>query len=232
MDYIYILKIIGTILFGIFLGAVSTIPVGAVQLQVIKKAINGHLRPAILTALGSVTSVLIYGVLALFGFGYFLVRRDFQLVVYTLGIIVLSFLVIKMYRERHDMIHQEETQVVKYRGRVSFLSGFTIAITNPGMVIWWVIGYRFFLDLNFFEQVSTGIKALFILSGCAGLGGYLIFISLFVHRVKKSFSSRFLFIANMFIVILLGIMVIYFIAKLVSLIFNLNIGLDNNLTGL
>ena len=224
MDYIYIAKLAGTVVFGIFLGAVSTIPVGAVQLQVIKKSLKRHLRAAMLTAGGSVTSDAIYGILTLFGFGYFLATKEVQIGIYIFGIIVLSVLLVKMFRERHDMTHQEP-HVIEYHGRISFLEGFTLAISNPGMIVWWVIGYRFYLDLNLFATVTTGIKILFITSACFGLGGYLLVISLIITRVKKSFSDNFLFRANMFITMVLGFLVIYFIIKLLCLIFNWQIGI-------
>ena len=99
-------KLFLTASFGILLGFVSSIPVGAVQLEVIKKTINGHLKPAIATACGSATSDLLYGVLALFGFGYFLLHKDFQVGIYSLGIAVLAFLIYRSYRERAYMLKQ------------------------------------------------------------------------------------------------------------------------------
>ena len=65
MEGIFLYKIILTILFGMLLGLVSSIPVGAVQLEVIKKTINGHIKPAIAIACGSATSDFIYGILTL-----------------------------------------------------------------------------------------------------------------------------------------------------------------------
>ncbi len=224
MDIIYIGKLFGTLFFGIFLGAVSTIPVGAVQLRVIKRSLGGHLRAAVLTAAGSVTSDMILGILTLFGFGYFLAKKEVQIGIYIFGILVLTFLLMKMYRERHDMTHKEP-HVIEYHGRISYLEGFTLAISNPGMIVWWVIGYRFFLDLNLFNPVTAGIKILFIASACIGLGGYLIVISVIVNRVKKSFSENFLFGANMFIIAVLGFLVLYFIVKLLCLVFNFDLGI-------
>ena len=228
MDYIYILKLIGTAFGGILLGAISTIPIGAVQLQVIKKALSGHVRAAVLTACGSATSDFIYGILTLFGFSYLLRSLEMQVVTYSFGILVLAFILIKMYRERHVMVHQPDRPVM-YHGRMSFFSGFTIAISNPGMVVWWILWYRFFLDLHLFDPVTAGIKLLFIISGCVGLGGYLIFISLFVNKMKKSFSDTVLYRANMFIISLLGILIIFFVVKLVSAIFNFDIGIGSGI---
>jgi threonine/homoserine/homoserine lactone efflux protein len=225
MDYIFILKLLATVLFGTFLGAISMIPVGAVQLQVIKKSLHGHLRAAIMTSLGSVTSDFIFGLLILYGFGKFMMERNFQIVLYSLGIVVLSVILWKMYQERHRLVHQDKTP--KYHGRISFLSGFSMAVTNPGMVIWWIIGYHFFLDLHLFENVTAAIRAVFLVSACLGLGGYLIGISFIVYRLKKSFSENLLYRANMFIIALLLYLILYFVFKLACVIFNLTIGAGN-----
>ncbi len=221
MDYIYILKLCATVVFGTLLGFLSSIPVGAVQLEVIKKTINGHKKPAIATAMGSASSDLLYGILALFGFGHFLLNDDFQAVIYSMGILVLSFLVYKSYKERNYMLSEDKQ--VRYRKRLSFLTGFTIAITNPGMIIWWFVGFKLFVDMAFFDHVTVFIKALFVFSGAFGLGLYLTLEAVILHRFQKSFSEKFLYRANMFLIAILVILIIYFIFKLTNLLFNLNI---------
>lgn len=221
MDYIYIFKLLVTIIFGTVLGFLTSIPVGAVQLEVIKKTINGHKKPAIATAMGSALSDLLYGMLALFGFGDYLLHKDFQLCIYSLGIIVLSYLIFKTYQERDYMLHEEKRVV--YRKRLSFLTGFTIAITNPGMIIWWFIGFKLFADLKMFTVMSPAIKILFVLSGVFGLALYLTLEAIILHKYQKSFSERFLYRANTFLMIVLAFLIIYFMIKLVSLIFNINL---------
>ncbi len=220
---IYIHHIVITVLFGMFIGFVSSIPVGAVQLEVIKKSINGHIKPAIATACGSATSDLIYGVLTLFGFGNFLLHREFQVIIYSLGIIVLSFLFYKSVRERNYMLDPDRQ--VTYKKRLSFLSGFTIAITNPGMIIWWLIGYKLYLDLGLFPEVGLEIKSIFVISGCFGLGGYLIMIASILHRVKKTISEKFLYRTNFFLMVLMAFIILYFILKLLGIIFNFDLGI-------
>jgi len=219
MDYSYILKILATILFGLMLGFISSIPVGAVQLEVIKKTINGHTKPAIVTALGSATSDLIYGMLTLFGFGHFLLHKDFQIGIYMLGIVVLSYLIFKSYQEREYMLHEEKR--VRYKKRLSFITGFTIAVTNPGMIIWWFIGFRLFADMNLFPEITIPIKLCFVLSGASGLALYLILEAAILHRFQKSFSEKFLYKANTFLMFILSFLTLYFIYKLVIIIWNI-----------
>jgi threonine/homoserine/homoserine lactone efflux protein len=224
MEYIYILKLLATVIFGTVLGFLTSIPVGAVQLEVIKKTINGHKKPAIATAMGSSLSDLLYGMLALFGFGDYLLHKDFQLCIYSLGIAVLSYLIYKSYKEREYMLHEEKR--VRYGKRLSFLTGFTIAITNPGMIIWWFIGFKLFADLNMFSVMTAPIKFLFVISGVFGLALYLTLEAVILHRYQKSFSEKFLYRANTILMIVLAFLTIYFIVKLFSLVFNINLHLN------
>jgi threonine/homoserine/homoserine lactone efflux protein len=224
MDYIFFLKLCVTVIFGTVLGFLTSIPVGAVQLEVIKKTINGHKKPAIATAMGSATSDLLYGFLALFGFGDYLLHHDFQVVIYSLGILVLSYLVYKSYKEREYMLHEEKQ--IKYKKRLSYLTGFTIAITNPGMIIWWFVGFKLFADLNMFNPVTLPIKALFVFSGAFGLALYLTLVAVILHRYKKTFSEKFLYRANTFLMVILAFLIAYFAVKLFSLVFNIDLHLN------
>lgn len=210
------------ILYGIFIGFISSIPVGAVQLEVIKKSIAGHLKPAISVAIGSVTSDFIYGVLVLFGLAPFLQQKNFQIVVYSLGVIVLSFLLYRSYRE-HMHIPPAHAPHITYRKRTSFLTGFTIAITNPGMIVWWIVGYRLLLDLGLFDEMTICIRSIFLLSCCFGLGGYLSFVALLLNKVQESLSDKLLDRMNIIIMVLLSSVIVYFFLKLVTILFDVHI---------
>lgn len=214
--YIYF---IFTIIFGLFLGFLSAIPIGAVQLEVAKKAINGHLWPAIAIALGSATSDCLYGVLTLFGLSTFLLLREFQISVYVVGICVLSFLLYRSFQEYNHIPHPTDHPLI-YKKRLSFLTGFTIAVTNPAIIIWWLIGFRLYMDIGVFTQITVPIKLLFIISGCTGLGGYLIFIAHMLHKIHKTFPEKYLDMMQIALMVLLLGFICYFSYKLYSVIFH------------
>ncbi len=219
-DIYLIFKLLAVIVFGAILGFLSAIPIGAVQLEVAKKALNGHLKPAIAVALGSASSDLIYGVLTLFGFGQFLFHQDFQIFVYILGIAVLLFIIYKTYREYKHHVHHKHKYPLVYKKRISFFTGFTIAITNPGIIIWWIIGFRMFLDFKLFADVGTVIKTIFILSACAGLGGYLVFLAILLSKVKKFIPDHFFGRLHIALIILLSVVIIFFVFKLYGTIYH------------
>jgi threonine/homoserine/homoserine lactone efflux protein len=219
MNWVIYSKFAVLIGFSMFLGFLSAIPVGAVQVDVAKKAINGHLLPALAVAAGSVTSDFIYGTLTLFGIGHFLVLKQSQIIIYSLGILVLSFLLYRSYQEYRHVCHPEDSPLV-YKKRFSFLTGFSIAITNPGIIIWWIIGFKLFIDLSVFTEITPSIKLLFILGGCAGLGGYLIFIAHILHRMGKAFPEKYINRMQVGLMVLLVVLIGYFGWQLFSIAFN------------
>lgn len=205
--------------FGLVLGFLSAIPVGAVQLEVAKKAMNGQIFHAIAVAIGSATSDFIYGMLTLFGLGGFLLHRKWQIFIYLVGIVVLCYLLYRTLREYRHEYDPAESPLV-YKKRLSFLTGLTIAITNPGIIIWWIIGFKLFLDLQLFSVITPSIKMIFVLSGCAGLGGYLICIALLLHRMYKSFPDKWIDRMNIIVMVLFALLIGYFSLKLYSIVFN------------
>jgi formate-dependent nitrite reductase membrane component NrfD len=85
------------------------------------------------------------------------------------------------------------------------------------MIIWWLVGFRLFADLNLFPVISAPVRALFIFSGAFGLCLYLTLVAVILHRFKKSFSEKFLYRTNIILMCILILLIIYFVAKLVSL---------------
>lgn len=216
---LYTLKILATIAFGLFLGFITSIPVGGVQLEVIKKAIHGHLKPAIAVALGSAASDFIYGLLTLYGLGPFLFKKDFQIFIYSIGILVLGWMFYHTFRERKFKLQLVgEKKIVKKR--ISFITGFTIAATNPGMIVWWMFGYKIFLDFKLFPTISPAIKMLFLISGCTGLCLYMILVAKFLHNRQQSLSDNFLHKTNIFICGLLLVLIGYFTYSMIKVILN------------
>jgi len=103
------------------------------------------------------------------------------------------------------------------------VTGFTIAITNPGMIVWWIVGYRLLLDLGLFDEMTFVIRGIFLLSCCFGLGGYLSFVALLLNKVQASLSDKLLDRMNIIIMVLLTFVIVYFFLKLVTILFNVHI---------
>jgi threonine/homoserine/homoserine lactone efflux protein len=201
------------------MGFLSAIPVGAVQLQVIKKAIRGLRKPAIMIALGSGTSDLVYGILMLFGLGSILMSARFQFCFYLLGLAVLSFLLYHSIREyRHHVTAADSANNGNKNGRsYGFITGFTLAITNPSIALWWIVGFKLFLDLGFFSEVTLILRLVFVISGVIGLVGYLLILVMIIHRRHRDIPDKVFRRMNLVLIVLFILLVVYFAYKMVSI---------------
>ena len=203
--------------YGTVLGFLFAIPIGAVQLQVVKLSLAGRPRAAIATAFGSGTSDLCYGALTLFGLAPFLMEERFQAFFYLLGAAVLAFLLHGGVRELRRFDEPGMT-VTAGDARGGFLLGFTLAATNPGIVLWWIVGFGVFMDLGIVPEVTAPLRFLFVLSGVTGLVGYLAVISMAAGRYRRIISSIAMRRFNIAIVVILAALVLYFAFRAVRLL--------------
>ena len=219
MKYNILISFAIVIVFGVIMGFLSAIPVGAVQLQVIKKAIRGQDKQAVMIALGSGTSDLIYGILTLFGLGGFLMSSRFQLLFYLLGFAVLSFLLFHSIREYRHHVAAVDTSNNSVRNGASygFITGFTLAITNPSIAFWWIVGFTLFLDLGLFSEATLLLRIVFVLSGVTGLVGYLIVLASIIHRRHRDIPDSVFRKMNLVLIALFILLAAYFAYKTVSI---------------
>jgi len=205
---------IAAVLFGIILGFLSAIPAGAVQIQVIRSSLRGHRNTAVAIALGSGVSDLTYGLLTLMGLGGFLMSARFQIWFYALGVAVLCFMLARSVRDyrRPDAGRTAEAPDCR---RVGFLTGFTLAITNPSIVLWWIVGFKVFLDLGLSPGATVMLRIAFVLAGAGGLSGYLIILAMVIHRVHHAIPDTVFRRMNLALIAVFVALTAYFIYQFV-----------------
>jgi threonine/homoserine/homoserine lactone efflux protein len=148
---------------------------------------------------GSVLSDVIYGVIAFFCVAPFLqnstVMAGFWIV--NAGIlIVLGFLVIRQRSRRQTP--QDIAQSVLPKKKVAFITGFSLALTNPLMVVWWLFGARVMSHLGLLKNENMTDTLLFLIAGSLGFGGYGAVMAFGVYRAKKFLSERFIQSASVY----------------------------------
>jgi len=171
-------------LLAIGLGFISAIPVGGSQIEAAKRAIHGHLWAAWMVVLGSVSSDIMYGVIALFGIAPFLEIPWVTAVFSAVGAVVLwvlAYLTIKQSRRPHHLRLDLDSLKSK---RWGYLTGFFLAATNPPMILTWLYGATLAKHLGLATPFTSGLKVVFIAGGALGLGGYLAALSAVMHRIK------------------------------------------------
>jgi len=176
--------------FALGLGLVAAIPLGGCQVETIKRAVSGHLLPAWMVACGSASADLIYGAIALFGVAPLLEAPRVAMAFNALGAVllwVLSYLTFQHSRHPQDLALSR--MVLKSR-RWAYLTGLTLGLSNPPIVLSWLLGLAAATQLGLATPLTTTTKLVFLAGGTLGLGGYLSVLAAVLHRLNRVISVR------------------------------------------
>jgi threonine/homoserine/homoserine lactone efflux protein len=170
-------------------GVLAAVPTGPVQIEVVRRTINGHLRSAFMVILGALIADIAYGSVAFFGIAPFLEEEKVMVVFSAAGAVILIFLGIAVIR--HSSAGQASENNSKFhRGkRWGLIGGFSLSAANPMMILWWLIGVKIFKDIKLIDDFSPDIAISFLAAGGFGLASYLIFLSLVMYWVKHFISG-------------------------------------------
>jgi threonine/homoserine/homoserine lactone efflux protein len=170
-------------------GVIAAVPAGPVQIEVVRRSVNGHMLSAMMVVLGALVADVLYGIVAFFGIAPFL--RDEKVMAYfwlsgALLLIVLSLLVFRSLRRGRT--GRKGSRLLRKK-RWGFVGGFTLAASNPMMIIWWLLAARLFTDFNIIDHIGKDNAAMLIAAGVSGLASYLIVLSIILHRAKSNISD-------------------------------------------
>ncbi|MBI5741997.1 MAG: LysE family transporter [Nitrospirae bacterium] len=181
----YVIFIIAAYITGIL----AAVPAGPVQIEVVRRTINGHLRSSLMVILGALIADIAYGIIAFFGIAPFLEDEKMMAIFSTAGAALLIFLGIAVIR--HSSADQASKKNSKFhRGkRWGLIGGFSLSAANPMMVLWWLIGVRIFKDIKLIDDFSPDIAVTFLAAGGFGLASYLLILSFFLYWAKHFISD-------------------------------------------
>jgi threonine/homoserine/homoserine lactone efflux protein len=194
------------ILLSFLLGFLAAIPVGASQIEIAKRALNKQRGSAYMVALGTVTSDIIYGSIALFSASQFLRGKNAIAIFELAATLILWFLA---YLTFHNI---EGKKLINFNNNAgssknwSFVTGFSLSITNPMMIFWWLMGFRVIKSFDLINDFNFIILLLFLLSGGLGLITYLF---IFVHIIgwlkkylNQNWTKKFYYAMGIFLVLI------------------------------
>jgi threonine/homoserine/homoserine lactone efflux protein len=172
------------------MGFFTAIPIGATQIEIAKRSLNNQLLTALMVVLGSVSSDIMYGFIALFGMAPFLKNQTVIAMFEMVGAVILWILAFFTFKEAHKPHIMDFTWSVLKDRRLSFITGFSLAITNPMMIFWWLIGVQVVRDLNLVTTFTPTTSVSFLFFGGLGLSSYLTVLAMVVHWVKRFLSNK------------------------------------------
>jgi threonine/homoserine/homoserine lactone efflux protein len=167
------------------LGFVAAVPVGGSQVEMAKRAMHGHLRAAAAVILGSVTSDAVYGAVALFGFAPLLDTPWVLAALNAAGAVLLWVLAALTFRASRKPQQLGGADSPLASGRWAYLTGFSLAVSNPQMMLSWLLAVTLAKHLGLASPFPASARALFIAAGVLGLGSYLALLGALVYRLKR-----------------------------------------------
>ena len=206
------INIILLVLSAYLMGFAAAVPIGATQLEIARRSLNGYLKSSLMIVAGSVLSDTLYGVIAFFCIAPFLSDKIVIAVFHLLNSIILVLLGIWAIRE--SRVYNIENKIVKTalsKRHIALITGFSLAVTNPLMIFWWLLGSRMIIDFGIIKQFSQSEIIIFLIAGSLGIGSYLTLLSFGIYKVKRFFTiGGIRKITAVFGIILFGL-AIYFI---------------------
>ncbi|MCX6545753.1 MAG: LysE family transporter [Acidobacteria bacterium] len=167
------------------LGFVSAIPLGGSQVEVARRALGGHPWAAVAVAMGSASSDVMYGCVAFFGIAPFLSRPGIMAWFYLAGGVVLLALACFSFRQSRTLHQLDVSHPMLRRKHLSYVVGFVLAVSNPQMIITWLIGKGIAEQLGVVTVFTPGQSAMFVAAGGLGLMSYLVGLAFVLSRLKR-----------------------------------------------
>ncbi len=206
------LNILLLIIIVYIVGFFVAMPIGATQIEIVKRSMNGYIRQALLIVVGSASSDLMYGFIAMFGMAPFLKDKKVMAIFWFAGSVILIVLGILTLRKQKGK-DIKERDLLTTNDRISLFVGFSLAVINPTMMLWWLIGAEFLRSTGIISHFTTTTTIIYLLSGTAGIASYLSILALAFKRIGKLLSKRFEQKLNIFLGVFLILIAIYFFIR-------------------
>ena len=195
------------------MGFFSAIPIGATQIEIAKRSLSGNIRAALMIVLGSALSDMMYGFIAYYGIAPLLKEKVVMAVFWAAGSVILFVLgahTLKNYKKAIQF--NGDSKIIKHRG-LSFVVGFSLAVTNPFMIFWWITVADIGQQIGLISNFSGSTYFLLILFGGLGLASYLTTLSFTLQWAKKFISDKTERRINLFLGITLILFGFYFLFR-------------------
>jgi threonine/homoserine/homoserine lactone efflux protein len=172
------------------MGFFSAIPVGPAQIEIATRSLNNHLRSAVMVVLGSISSVFMYGIIALFGVVP-LFNNPKALAIFELcGAVIFCILAFFTFKEGAKPHFLGFNRLILKSKRIAFITGFSLSVVNPMMIFWWLIGVQIMRNLDLVDTFTSALALSFVLFGVWGIATYLTTLATVLHWAKKFISDK------------------------------------------
>ena len=159
-----------------------------------------------------------YGFIALFGVAPFLRNQMVIAIFKMVGAAILLILAFFTFRQNTKADIMNLTGSILKDKRLSFITGFSLALTNPVMIFWWLIGTQVVKDLELVNTFTPTLSASFLIFGGLGLASYLTTLALVLHWVKQFVSNKVMGRTYFVLGVVLVILSVYFLMSSIKVL--------------
>ncbi len=120
---------------GIILGLSITAPIGPTNIEVIRRGTKEGWQAAVKFCLGALIILVLYLLLATFGFAFLTESAIFNTLLTFVGVLVLAYL---SYNSLRDFLTASEIDLGEpVKGNQHFIQGVVLTISNPAILLLW-----------------------------------------------------------------------------------------------
>lgn len=168
--------------YGLLIGLIFGIPMGAVGALTIKSTLTGGIKKGILTGLGSTLVDIIYASIGVFGLTLisdFLL--DYATPIQVLGsLFIIIIALLTFFSNTRDKFNENNRYIKK------FATSFVVGITNPTSILTFLFAFSIF----HLENIETVLEGIGLVSGIAlGTGIWWIAISVLTKVISKKVKT-------------------------------------------
>lgn len=167
------------------------IPVGPVNVEIFRTALQRHYPQAAAVAVGASCGDGIWATAAFFGVSPFLSSPKMEVLFLALTAIITMGLGIYTLKDSRFIEKKEEKVAQKIRlKRWAFFKGLTLVMVNPLGIASWMICLQFLRKLGFYIPMAFNYEVLFYIVVAAGAASYCLLIVFITNKMRHTFNPE------------------------------------------
>lgn len=186
------MQILEILLMGILLGWGAAIPIGPINLEMIRRNLNFGTKFSLLFGFGACSADLLYLVLLSYGVLSLLTYPLVLKIIGILGALILIYFAYGALTAKPSQALESSTPVTSSISG-NYLSGLLLTLSNPLTILFWASISSQVVTLTVSHPHATFFAATGVLMGTIS---WVIALNLFVHFTKHKISNRAINILN------------------------------------
>lgn len=186
------MPILEILFMGILLGLGAAVPIGPINLEIIRRNLSYGVVTGLVFGLGACCADLIYLVLLSYGWLSIFAKPEILAITGSIGALILLYfaygaLTAKVVHQHHLEIHFRPTL------HKDFFSGLMLTMSNPFTILFWASISSQVVSLTVNQTHATLYGGLGVLIGTFG---WVVALNTFIHFTKHRISDKVILILN------------------------------------